>query len=205
MNCNKKNQEIGPVTPPNRRYTGTALFFFTCVSSFLLSPSLPFDNFLAVANLFHFPAVPTNTILITPAAGGTTSESFVHPVFNESTSDNHEVAEIQGDDAKWPILIQILLISVVIIGAALKSCTVCQRCIRDSDAVDPEAGEPTVACYLCHKKVAASKWNDNETGHRKYCAVKSKEHRGKHTCNRRIRNAKCNNFLAPLPVLFQIY
>ena len=36
-----------------------------------------------------------------------------------------------------------------------------------------------VICYLCNKKVAYNEWVKQETGHRSYCAVKSKEHRGK--------------------------
>ena len=38
--------------------------------------------------------------------------------------------------------------------------------------------EEIVICYLCNKKVSVAQWNDRETGHRGYCAVKSKNHRG---------------------------
>ena len=48
----------------------------------------------------------------------------------------------------------------------------------DNAEDDLEAGG--VLCYLCNRKVPASEWNDSETGHRRYCAVRSKDNRGKH-------------------------
>ena len=51
---------------------------------------------------------------------------------------------------------------------------------RDSNDDDAEA-KNDVLCYLCNKKVPFEEWNNSETGHRRYCAVRSKDNRGKYT------------------------
>ena len=56
-------------------------------------------------------------------------------------------------------------------------------CIRSNDARDDNDDdvEADVLCYLCNKKVPSDEWNNSETGHRRYCAVRSKDNRGKIT------------------------
>ena len=46
----------------------------------------------------------------------------------------------------------------------------------ESDDVDVEGGE--ILCYLCNRKVPASEWNTSDTGHRVFCAMRSKDNRG---------------------------
>ena len=61
----------------------------------------------------------------------------------------------------------------------------CFRCCTQSnDARDDNDDdfEADVLCYLCNKKVPSDEWNNSETGHRRYCAVRSKDNRGKSNC-----------------------
>ena len=48
---------------------------------------------------------------------------------------------------------------------------------------EAQIGPDLVICYLCNKKVLRSEWEKVETDamgdHRSYCAVKTKEHRGR--------------------------
>ena len=55
-------------------------------------------------------------------------------------------------------------------------------CYQSNDAGDNNdddcEGRSDVLCYLCNKKVPSEEWNNSETGHRRYCAVRSKDNRG---------------------------
>ena len=53
------------------------------------------------------------------------------------------------------------------------------RCWANGDQEAQIGNADLVICYLCNKKVLRSEWEKEETDHRSYCAVKSKEHRGK--------------------------
>ena len=61
----------------------------------------------------------------------------------------------------------------------------CNNSNITNDSLDDDAEGNEVLCYLCNKKVPISEWNNSETGHRRYCAVRSKDNRGKY------QNLKC--------------
>ena len=67
----------------------------------------------------------------------------------------------------------------------------CSCCYNNSNTgdesadVDVEGNE--VLCYLCNRKVPVSEWNNSETGHRTYCALRTKDNRGKRSLNIVIR------------------
>ena len=61
-----------------------------------------------------------------------------------------------------------------------RCCLVCCNVSNDTrNNADDELETSDVLCYLCNKKVPISEWNNSETGHRRYCAVRSKDNRGK--------------------------
>ena len=68
-------------------------------------------------------------------------------------------------------------------------------CYQSNDAGDNNdddcEGRSDVLCYLCNKKVPSEEWNNSETGHRRYCAVRSKDNRGMHL-------GKSSNFVSIL-------
>ena len=57
-------------------------------------------------------------------------------------------------------------------------CCVGWRCLTIGDQEAQIGNTDLVICYLCNKKVLRSEWEKEETDHRSYCAVKSKENRG---------------------------
>ena len=54
----------------------------------------------------------------------------------------------------------------------------CNNSNVTNDSLDDDAEGNEVLCYLCNRKVPISEWNNSETGHRRYCAVRSKDNRG---------------------------
>ena len=55
----------------------------------------------------------------------------------------------------------------------------CGSLIIPGENADNDSEGSEVLCYLCNKKVPSSEWNNSETGHRRYCAVRTKDNRGR--------------------------
>ena len=97
---------------------------------------------------------------------------------------------------RWLVMIQMsvfMLVLIYICGKLWVRCRErwefrwpyqCCLCCCNRSNVTGENGDidmetNAVLCYLCNKKVPNSEWNNSETGHRRYCAVRSKDNRGK--------------------------
>ena len=96
--------------------------------------------------------------------------------------DNYE-----REKKDWLIWVQATCFILAILGIVAKLYTKCQscckccgewRCLAIGDQEAQIGNTDLVICYLCNKKVLRSEWEKEETDHRSYCAVKSKEHRG---------------------------
>ena len=98
---------------------------------------------------------------------------------------------------RWLVMIQMSVFMLVLIYISGKVWVRCRErwefhwpyrcfrcCIQSNDARDDNDDdiEADVLCYLCNKKVPSDEWNNSETGHRRYCAVRSKDNRGKSNC-----------------------
>ena len=91
----------------------------------------------------------------------------------------------QPPKKEWLTWVQVSCLTLAGMGimaklyAKCKNCWEGHCCLECQRPGDEEAGQPGwVICYLCNKKVPRSEWENQETGHRNYCAVKSKENRG---------------------------
>ena len=112
------------------------------------------------------------------------------------TEISTEPSSTNDDDERWwMVWVQLACLVLAAFGIMakmfkkFKSC--CKSCVDTLCVERGRAGQPNqeeemstvhneeiVICYLCNKKVSVAQWNDRETGHRSYCAVKSKNHRG---------------------------
>ena len=112
------------------------------------------------------------------------------------TEISTEPSSTNDDDERWwMVWVQLACLVLAAFGIMakmfkkFKSC--CKSCVDTLCVERGRAGQPNqeeemstvhneeiVICYLCNKKVSVAQWNDRETGHRGYCAVKSKNHRG---------------------------
>ena len=129
------------------------------------------------------------------------TKSFIRKVINNfflanQTEISTEPSSTNDDDERWwMVWVQLACLVLAAFGIMakmfkkFKSC--CKSCVDTLCVERGRAGQPNqeeemstvhneeiVICYLCNKKVSVAQWNDRETGHRGYCAVKSKNHRG---------------------------
>ena len=108
-----------------------------------------------------------------------------NPINKEKDLLKTENAPKEEDENKkgWLIWVQITCLILATFGLFAKlytKCKSCCKCCVDWRCVggEEEMNSDIVICYLCNKKVPYNEWVKQETGHRSYCAVKSKEHRG---------------------------
>ena len=118
------------------------------------------------------------------------------PIFFSDSSDvlqaEHEAKTEENspeDENKkgWLIWVQMACLILATLGLVAKlyekcknscggKCCLDWKCVGGGDE-EQQLNSDIVVCYLCNKKVSSSEWVKEETGHRSYCAVKSKEHR----------------------------
>ena len=108
-------------------------------------------------------------------------------------------ADISEEQRGWLVWIQLGCLALAVCGIAVKLYGKCKdsceptchaifpkwrgrgRGLTTSASIDlvEDAPDGNVLCYLCNKRVPREEWNNKEeSGHRSYCAVKSKTHRG---------------------------
>ena len=129
------------------------------------------------------------------------TKSFIRKILDNfflanQTEISTEPSSTNDDDERWwMVWVQLACLVLAAFGIMakmfkkFKSC--CKSCVDTLCVERGRAGQPNqeeemstvhneeiVICYLCNKKVSVAQWNDRETGHRSYCAVKSKNHRG---------------------------
>ena len=109
---------------------------------------------------------------------------------------NRHMFIISPSICRWLVMIQMsvfMLVLIYICGKLWVRCRerwefrwpyqcclcCCDRSNATGDNGDDDMEANAVLCYLCNKKVPNSEWNNSETGHRRYCAVRSKDNRGK--------------------------
>ena len=108
-------------------------------------------------------------------------------------SPNEEAYNYEREKKDWLIWVQAACLILATLGLLAKLYTKCQescKCCNEwqclascSGNEEAQIGSDLVICYLCNKKVLRSEWEKVETDamgdHRSYCAVKTKEHRGR--------------------------
>ena len=111
------------------------------------------------------------------------------PVYADSTlSSFEEKDKYEREKKDWLIWVQVTCLILATLGIVAKLYNKCQGCCKccsewrlcfahGDEEVQIGSGD-MVICYLCNKKVLRSEWEKEETDHRSYCAVKSKENRG---------------------------
>lgn len=105
-----------------------------------------------------------------------------------TTIESRDQNDNDDDDIErkgWLLWVQISCLVLAALGLVAKVYSKCKDCCKcctewhcNQRDEEEQIGSEMVICYLCNKKVARSEWEKQETGHRSYCAVKSKEHRG---------------------------
>ena len=119
------------------------------------------------------------------------------PDIPEENEDEKDLTDDEIEKKGWLLWVQIGCLILAILGVLAKLFRKCQECCptshqprsgccqwrgccrrRSLDEEAAEFGADLIICYLCNKKVEKAEWAKLETGHRSYCAVKSKEHRG---------------------------